>query len=433
MNMRSAMPLTTIGLLAASALLLSGCSTTAASPAATAPADPVDLRMTVWTSNEDQLAMFDTIADAYMENHPEVASVTFDPLPFADYTTTLTTQVAGGQAPDLAWVLENAAPDFVASGALMPLEATFAGTKGYEFSDLNAAATALWKDDGKLVAYPFSTSPFVMFANDDLLKAAGQPTAAELQAQGKWDWETVSEVGAAVNAATGKAGFVVRDFDYVGWDTLASVWMGWGAKPWSDDGEQCEFDSPAMVDAFEFLHDAAFDKKSMPGPGSTADFFAGEAAFTVTQISRASLLPEAGFAFDLAPLPEGPEGTYSMVGQAGIGVMSQGKNQQIAADFLAWFTNPENSMTLAQYFPPARDSQLNGATLSAANPVLTSDQIEDVVVPGIISGIVRPSHTGSAEIGQTVRSQLDGIWTPEANVKTVLKGLCSAMAPLLEN
>ena len=426
--MRSAKPLTTIGVLAVSALLLSGCSGTAETPTAT----DVDLRMTVWTSNEDQLAMFDSIADEYMTDHPEVTSVTFDPLPFEDYTTTLTTQVAGGKAPDLAWILENAAPDFVASGALAPIQETLENTKGYEFDDLNEAATALWKADGELVAYPFSTSPFVMFANDDLLKAAGQPTAAELQAQGKWNWEGVSEVGAAVNAATGKAGFVIRDFDYTTWDNLASVWMGWGAAPWSEDGASCTFDSPEMADAFAFLHDAAFVKKSMPGPGTTADFFAGDAAFTVTQISRASLLPDAGFAFDLAPLPEGPEGSYSMVGQAGIGVMAQGENTQVAAEFLAFFSNPENSEKLAQYFPPARDSQLNVDTLAAANPVLTAEQIENVVVPGIATGVVRPGHTDSAEIGQKVRAALDAIWTPDADIPAVLSSVCKAVDPLLE-
>ena len=428
--MRSAKWLTTAGLLATASLVLAGCSGTA-EPAETAK--DVQLRMTVWTSNEDQLALFDSIAAEYIEAHPEVESITFDPLPFEDYTTTLTTQVAGGKAPDLAWILENAAPDFVDSGALAPIQDTLEKTEGYEFDDLNAAATELWKSDGELIAYPFSTSPFVVFANDDLLAAAGQPTAAELQADGKWNWEDISDVGSAVNAATGKAGFVIRDFDYTTWDNLASVWLGWGAAPWSDDGAGCDFASDEMVDAFTFLHDAAFVKKSMPGPGATADFFAGESAFTVTQISRASLLAEGGFAWNLLPLPEGPAGEYSMVGQAGIGVMSQGENAQVATDFLAYFTNSANSEKLAQWFPPARDSQLNAETLAAANPVLSADQIEDVVVPGISTGVVRPSHTDSAKIGQTVRASLDAMWTPDADVASVLDGVCESVEPILGN
>ncbi|TBN57196.1 extracellular solute-binding protein [Glaciihabitans arcticus] len=421
--MRSAKLLTAAGLLASASLVLAGCS-------APAP-ENVELRMTVWTANEDQLALFDTIADEYIAEHPEVKSITFDPLPFEDYTTTLTTQIAGGKAPDLAWILENAAPDFVSSGALADIEETLEGTEGYEFDDLNDAATALWVKDDKLIAYPFSTSPFVVFANDDLLAEAGLPSSAEIKASG-WDWEAVAEAGATVNAKTGKAGFVIRDFDYTTWDNLASVWMGWGAKPWSEDGATCEFDSTEMADAFEFLHTAAFEQKSMPGPGTTADFFAGEAAFTVTQISRASLLAEGGYTWNLLPLPEGPEGEYSMVGQAGIGVMKQGKNAEVAAQFLAFFSNPENSERLAQWFPPARDSQLNSDTLAAANPVLSAEQIEDVVVPGIATGVTRPSHTDSAEIGQTVRAALDAIWTADADIPAVLADVCTAIDPLLE-
>ena len=429
--MRSAKSLSAVGLLAAAAVVLSGC-TAPAEPEAPAAKD-VELRMTVWTSNEDHLALFNSIADEYMADHPEVVKVTFDPLPFEDYTTTLTTQVGGGQAPDLAWILENAAPDFVASGALAPIQETLEGTDGYDFGDLNESATALWKSDDQLVAYPFSTSPFVMFANDDLLAAAGQPSAAELLADGKWNWEDISEVGSAVNAATGKAGFVIRDFDYTTWDNLASIWMGWGAAPWSADGAKCTFNSDDMADAFEFIHGAAFDEKSMPGPGTTADFFAGEAAFTVTQISRASLLAEGGFGWDLLPLPEGPVGEYSMVGQAGIGVLAQGEHPDVATDFLAYFTSPENSEKLAQYFPPARESQLNAETLAAANPVLSADQIADVVVPGISTGVVRPSHTNSAEIGQQVRSALDAMWVADADIPAVLDSVCDAVEPLLGN
>lgn len=428
--MRAARTLTLAALATSAVLVASGC----ASGGGGGEQDTdIALRMTVWTSNEQQLALFDDIADEYMADHPEVTSITFDPLDFESYTSTLTTQVAGGNAPDLAWVLENSAPDFVTSGALLPLDETLEATEGYELDDVSESATELWRDDdGQLVAYPFSTSPFVVFANDDLLTAAGQPTAAEMQANGTWTWEGVSAAGAAVQQATGSDGFVIRDFEYTTWDLLSTVWNGWDAQPWSDDGATCEMDSPEMVEAFEFLHDAAFTSQSMPGPGTTADFFAGEAAFTVTQISRASLLADSGIqAWELLPLPEGPAGEYAMVGQAGLGVVAQGEHPEAAAGFLAYFTAPEQSERLAQYFPPARDSQIDAATLAAANPVLSEQQLADVVVPAM-SGEVRPSHTDSAEVQQQVRAALDALWVADADVEGTLSDVCGAIAPLLE-
>ncbi len=443
--MRSAKPLTMITTCALTAFALVACSSSdtpapgpsesgtlpaesAAPPAADAS---IDLRMTVWSSNEDHLALFNSIADEYKADHPEIGTITFDPLPFDDYTSTVTTQIAGNNAPDLAWILENAAPDFVSSGALFPLDEVLSNVEGYEFDDLNDAATALWRQDGALLAYPFSTSPFVVFTNEDLLKEAGQPSGAALLESGRWDWENVSEVGSVVNQTTGKTGFVIRDFEYLNWDYLSTVWNGWGAAPWTEDGAVCKFAEPEMVAAFEFLHDAAFEAKSMPGPGSTADFFAGEAAFTVTQISRANLLADGGFEWDLLPLPEGPAGTYSVTGQAGIGVLARGENPEAAAQFLAHFSNPANSALLAQYFPPPRESLLNTEVLAAANPLLSAEQIENVVIPGIATGQVRPSHTDAARLGQEVRASLDGLWVPNADIPGVLQATCGSIESLL--
>jgi multiple sugar transport system substrate-binding protein len=392
---------------------------------------PVTLRMTVWTSNDAHLALFTEIAGEYRKAHPEVTGITFDPIPLDSYTTTLTTQIAGGNGPDLAWVLENSAPDFVSSGALVPLDGTLAKAPGYNLGDLTPTATKLWQRDGNLYAYPFSTSPFGVFVNTDLLEAAGQPTPAELVKSGQWTWDRAIAMAAAVHARTGKAGLVVRDFDYKSWDNLSTIWAGWGAEAWSADGRTCGFDQQPMVEAMTALHKAIFTDQALPGPGSTADFFAGESGLTITQISRASLLAGAKFGWDLVTLPTGPKGRYAVIGQAGLGVLKKSKHAAAAADFLAFFTNPGNSAKLSRYFPPPRRSQLDAATLAKSNPLLEPDQLQHVVLDGIASGVVKPSHTGSAEIAQAVRGALDPLWKPGADVRAVLGNVCSTIAPLL--
>ena len=392
--------------------------------------DAVNLRMAIWSAAEAHLALFNGIAADYEKTHPNV-KVTFDSLAYDGYTTTLTTQIAGGNAPDLAWILETDAKDFVNSGALTPLKATFAATDGYNLADVTQSALSLWSKDGDFYAYPFSTSPFGVFVNNDVIKAANQQTPAELIAANQWNWDNAMKVNAAV-AASGKQGLIVRDFDYKSWDNLASIWQAWGASPWSADGATCTMADKPMVDAMTFVHDAMFKTKAIPGPGISADFFAGDAAMTITQISRASLLPkDKPFAWDLVPLPNGASGPYAVIGQAGIGVFAQGKNPQAAADFLAFFTNPENSQKLAQFFPPARASLLNVDTLAKANPKLTPAQIDAVVIKGISTGQVKLSHSNYAEIQQTVRAALDALWVPDADVPTVLKSVCDRLQPLL--
>jgi len=53
------------------------------------------------------------------------------------------------------------------------------------------------------------------------------------------------------------------------------------------------------------------------------------------------------------------------------------------------------------------------------------------VVPAIEDGVVRPSHTDSAEIGQQVRAALDGLWVADADIPGTLQKTCDAIEPLL--
>ncbi|WP_454856716.1 ABC transporter substrate-binding protein [Promicromonospora soli] len=396
------------------------------------PSEPVDLRMTVWTADAAQLALFDEIADAYIEENPElVNSVTFETIPFEDYTTSLTTQLAGGNAPDLAWILESYAPEFVSSGALADLRPALEGTEDYALDDLLPSSLALWEDEEGLYAYPFSNSPFAMFVNTDQIEAADQPDPAELVESGEWTYDAARDISAAVAAETGKEGLVVRDFDYQIWENLATVWGGWGAAPWSEDGTQCTFTEPEMVEAMTWFHDAVFTDEALPGPGTTADFFAGDAAMTITQISRASSLEDA-FDWDVVPLPAGPEGQQNVIGQGGVGVFTAAETPDVAADFLAYFTNPENAEKLAAYFPPPRESLLTAETLSDANPKLDSDQLQEVVVDGVDGAVTKPAHRNFAQLEQTVRAELDALWTADADVEAVLADTCAAAQPLLE-
>ncbi|CAH0143175.1 sugar ABC transporter substrate-binding protein [Microbacterium sp. Bi121] len=430
LNTRRRLSLTAGAGIAAVALALTGCS---GSPAGTeTPDEPVELRMTVWTADETQLAMFQEIADAYVAENPELVSkVTFEPIPFEDYTTTLTTQLAGGNAPDLGWILESYAPEFVSSGALADITDALKDDEDYDYDDLLDSSLALWQKDDRLFAYPFSNSPFAMFVNTDQLEAAGQPNPADLVASGDWTFDAARDMSAAAAETSGTAGLVVRDFDYQAWEVLASVWAAWGAAPWSEDGTTCTLTDPEMVDAMTWYHDAVFVDGAIPGPGVTADFFAGDAAMTITQISRASALDDS-FAWDIVPLPDGPGGHQNVIGQAGIGVFANAEHPTVAADFLAYFTDPANAEKLATYFPPPRESLLNAETLGAANPKLSEEQLQAVVVDGIQDAVTKPTHVNFAKLQDAVRSQLDAMWTADADVEQVLSGTCEAITPLLE-
>lgn len=422
-------------------VLIAGCSgTTQPAPesgntsdpgASPSGGDPVKLRMTIWSGNEAHLELFNSIADEYIAANPDkVSEIAFETLPYDDYTQVMTTQIAGGNAPDLAWILEATAPEFLDSGALIDLAPTLKDTDGYELDDLLPSALELWTgDDGAVHAYPFSNSPFGLLVNTTLLAEAGQPLPADLIASGDWTWDKVREITSAAATATGKAGFYFPDSD-VGWWYMSPAWDGWGAAPWSEDGKTCTFTDQAMVDYMTWYHDAIFVDGAVPQPGVVSDFFAGEAVMITSQISKVAAL-DGSFEWDIVPLPAGPAKTQPVIGQAGLGVLAAGQNPEIAADFLAFFTNPTNAAKLAAFFPPPRESLLNVEVLGAANPLLTPEQIKAVVVDQVPAAITMPSHVSFAEVSDIVRSKLDAFYQPGADVPAVLGDVCAAIEPKL--
>lgn len=410
----------------AATLVLAGCSSGSAKEG---DSGPVDLRMTVWTANKDQLELFNQIAARYTKAHPDVKSIKFDALPFDGYTTALTTQIAGGNPPDLGWIFERDAPTFVSSGTLYNLTPTLQKTSGYKYDDLSPGALKLWKKDNNLYGYPFSTSPFAVFYNEDLFSKAGVRNPQQLIAVNQWTWQNAESAAAKISAANpGKSGLVIRDFDYKTWEQLAVIWRGFGAQAWSEDGKTCGFDQVAMVNAMTFIHKAIFQDKAMPAPGTTVDFFAGDAGMTTTQISRASLLKDAKFKWGIVPLPAGPSANAQVIGQGGIGVFAKAKHPKVAADFLAFLTNPENSKELSRFFPPPRQTLLTTDVLGKSNPLLSAQQLQNAVIDSIQKGSVLPAHQDFAKLETNIKAALDPLWKPDANVSQVLGEVCKAAA-----
>ncbi len=391
---------------------------------------PVALRMATWTPDPKQLALFKQIGDEYVAEHPDkVSSITFDTLSGDDYVQALSTQIAGGDVPDMAWVQENSALEFVDAGVLKDLMPTFRSTDGYDVDDILPTATKLWTKDGGLFAYPFSSSPFGMYVNLDLLKKADQPTPAELIAQGQWTWDKVAQVAAATSKKTGVAGLYVPYSP--SWSDLQTWMLSWGANVWSADGKTCTITSKQSKDFFTWLHDGAYVSGGLTKPGQTANFASGGAAFTTGQMSTSGSL-DGSFKWDFVPLPKGPAGQVNVIGQAGVGVVARSAHAQQAADFLAFFTNKTNGAKLAQFFPPPRKSLLNVDTLSKAAPQMTKKQLEDVVIKGGATAVTRPSNAKLSQINDQIRSGLDTVFSENRDLDTSLQQICTDIQPILQ-
>lgn len=390
-----------------------------------------DLRMTVWTGSEAHLKMLNGIAESFKARHPDV-NVKFETVPVNDYTQKLTFQVAGGNPPDIAWMMEDAAPAFENANLLMDLGPTLKAAEGYDFADFSQPAMGLWQKGETVYGIPFSTSPFMIYYNKDMFDKAGLEDPLALAAKGEWNMTKFQEVAKKLTEANpGKWGFEFKDGEgYASRMTHALLppIRAYGGDIWSN--EECGFDKPEAVAAIKQLHDMVFKDKSIVPPGEQGDYFSGNSAMTVNQISRASKMAEAGFNWGIAPLPSGPGGESPVIGQAGLVVFDQGKNKEIAAEFVAHMTNKENVATMAQFFPPARKSVLEADAFISGNKLVPPEMMKNVAA-AIANGRVHPAHEKAPQLLAAMAPRVDALWKADADVDQAIKGICSAIQPLL--
>lgn len=418
-------------------LLLIGLSSAAFAGAGQEATDDkeISLRITMWSSNESHLKMFNAMAEEYRKTHPNV-KVAFEPIPFGDYISKLTIQLAGSNPPDAGWIVDQAAPSFIDAGVLNNLKPVLAANKEFDLNDFSAGPMSLWVKGDAIFGVPFSTSPYLIFYNKDLFAKAGVDTPDRLIAQGKWNMESFRSAAKAIAQAAGKGvyGFESYDGQVYGvrlWNTMGMFLNSFGGKFWNDAGTECTVNKPPAVAAFQFVHDMTFKDKSHVPPGEIGDFFTGLAGMCLAQISRTAKLKDAPFKWDIAPIPVGPAGDKQSTGQAAFAAFKSGRNPGAAADLIASLTNKSNVLTMAQYFPPARNSVLASKEFLSSNPLLSAASMA-LVGHCISLGTVEAVHVNFPKIDIAIHGELDKVWKADADVQAVLNATYKVLQPLMK-
>ena len=396
-----------------------------------APSGPVEIKIATWTSTPDQIALLNSFVEEFAAKEGIEISAEFESIEFGEYNTRLSLELQGTEAPDVFWVLETSAPAFIQSGLLAELDAELAE---YNPDDFFPKAMELWQKDGKTYAVPFSTSPFFILYNADLFAAAGIETPEELVAEGNWNWDTFREASKAFKDATGVWGYQTVDgggYDVRILHNLCPIIRSYGGDAWTSDGEIL-INSPESVAAVQLFHDMVYDDGSVVPPGDQSNFFAGAAAMTAAQVSRVSNLAQADFAWGVAPMPAGPMGDVPVTGQAGIGAFSKGDNVEIAKKLVAYMTSESCVARMAGIWPPARNTVLQSPDFLTSQPLLTSDQMSAAVASSIETGRVLPSHVMYPQIEVESRIVWDRLWTPDADVQSVLDGVADVYAKYIK-
>lgn len=330
--MKRTAPLAGVGIVAAAALTLTACSGSSTGGASTDPSEEITITYSNFISNGGNEENLQRIIDEF-EAQNDGITVEVTTLPYADYFTTLQTDLAGGTVADVFDIEYANYAAYQASGVLAPLEGV--DTNVYESSLADAYAT-----DGTQYALPSSFSNVVLFYNADLFDAAGldYPTA-------DWTWE---DEAAAARELTDEAAGVWGNYQPISYHEFYKTVAQAGGEFLNEDGTQVAFNSPEGVAAATWL--VGKSGTTMPtaeqGAG-TPDFdsglFAdGNLAMWHSGIWMFGALADADFTWDIAVEPGDSQKASAMFSNAV--AVSPASDQAEAAQMFAEFLTSSQTM-----------------------------------------------------------------------------------------
>lgn len=332
---------------------------------------------------------------------------------------------AGGDLPDIVVASDVTWFPMMLNGAIAPMDELWSE----QDIDTDSYVDALredynYEDQHFAVPYPRSTPLF--YYNKEMWEAAGLPD------RGPETWEEFAEWAPQLAEANdGLAPLTIPDgSNYLDWYFQGMIWTFGGAY---SDGWDPKFTEAGSIEAGEFLQQQVEDGMFVIATDPNSDFAAGQAAALLQSTgSLGGLTETATFEFGTAFLP-GPQPGVT-TGGAGLAISDKISDERKAAamDFLAWYTNTDNTVTFSQatgYVPVRKDAAETDAvqTYLSENPnfqtaleqleVTQSQESARVFVPG-----------GGARIG----AALDRITTGGEDVTTVFTALQEETEQVIE-
>ncbi|XAL98029.1 sugar ABC transporter substrate-binding protein [Phycisphaeraceae bacterium D3-23] len=249
-----------------------------------------DIRMAVWGMPfEDRL-----FEDIYARGHEDLNPlVTVDYQRHADLYQKYNAWHANGEGAEVMRLGIDYYDQFVERGILAPLDDYMALPAPYGLSDSDLAAFPpglldILRIDGKLYGLPQDTSQYGLYYNKEIFDAynAEHPDDPLSYPSPDWTWDELRDAAAKLTRRSGSGEVEVAGLDMAVWVWVFFNFFGQaGGEMWDDGGATTLVNSPAGVEALEFLRTLIVEDQSWKpsfgvdqGSGPTALFAAGKTA-----------------------------------------------------------------------------------------------------------------------------------------------------------
>lgn len=308
--------------------------------------------------------------------HPNIR-IKLQDVPFEQIQDKLTTQIAGGNPPDAAFVDNGAVGAFGTRNALVNLDPYIAKSTAVKPDDYVDAFRKAATVRGSMYGLPLDGESTGLFYRTDLFEQAGIEGPPQT-------WEEFREAAQKLtNKEKKQYGFAVFAPE------AAYYWYPWywqtGARLLSEDGSQIAFNGEEGKRAAELYVDLArnyspadllnansYDGRVAFANGKVAMYVAG-AWFAGTMLGQ---YPKITGKWATAPLPEDQQCATTIAGDSLV-IFQQSENKDAAWKWIEFLSAPQN-MALWNIgtkknpgsLLPTRKSLLNDPQVFANNPIL---------------------------------------------------------------
>lgn len=370
----------------------------------------VELTLFTWTE-VDELEVNKELLREFEAAHPGVTVRQVNVSGSREAMQKLETMFAAKAGPDVMSLHGGYYIGFADAGVLEDLDKFIAEDPDFHADDIHPRLVELCRYQGKLFSLPRYTSVYALFYNKALFDAEG----LAYPGTGSWTWDDF----------LGTARKLTQDLDGDGRpDRWGCIIDFWGARlyPWlwsneadlmDDRRERCVMDSPAAVEAIQFLADLRLTHNVAPPTVSTErnealDTFARgtvgmymSGPWDIQTLDRAENL-----AWDIAPMPTRKR-RATMLGTENYAIYSGTRYPQEAWELFKFLLGPRAQAVMADRLDkmPSRLSVLGGAY---ARGKATYDR--QVYVDALEYALLPPNFPEYKQIEGILQAELDRIW-----------------------
>lgn len=376
----------------------------------------------------EEVAVYDAVIKAFENVQPSTTVKLTTIAEKDEHLAKLASSFAAGDPPDVFLVNFREYAQFVAQGALEPVEEHLTEA-GLDYDDYYPQPIEAFTYDGALQCMPQNVSSLVVYYNKALFEEAGLKRPAD-----EWTWDDFRRYGEALTRG---------DVDGVGIEPsvirLAPFVWGNGGDIVDDPDEPSRFtlDDPAAREAVDFVVSLVHDglvptEKEVASQDLETRFMAGKLGMLLSsRRDTPSFREVSGLEFDVAPLPVGRDAAGILHSDAYC-ISAASQNLAAAVDFVAFATGSEGQTLTAlagRTVPSLQSVARSPAFLDPTQPPAHSEVFLNGI-PSIRRTPVLPTWT---EIEDIAEEYLTRIFYEEGySVETGLRELEEETRDLFE-